>query len=268
MIATRQRRRRRTTRRRPEPRRLRRRAGLAIAAVLTVGLAFATYHSGSSSGPAEGVAAVSSSTLAADGRPKIEPLATYGPSGPSALQLNVPIRQQRITAVVYHGIGTAGVVPLQPAGHQVNAGFLSRVSDRLFGGDSSPGPRYFIDDSSSGPDTGSVDVGAPAGTTVYAPVDGVIVSVRPFELSGKQWGSTIQIRPDRAAAITVTVRALRLPKSSPLQVGDPVTASRTPLGKVVDLSGVLDQTVAKYTADAGNHVSLSLGPSPGASPLL
>ena len=66
----------------------------------------------------------------------------------------------------------------------------------------------------------------------------------------------------------MTVRALRLPKSSPLQVGDPVTASRTPLGKVVDLSGVLDQTVAKYTADAGNHVSLSLGPSPGASPLL
>ena len=38
-------------------------------------------------------------------------------------------------------------MPLQPAGHQINAGFLSRVSDRLFGGDSSPGPRYYIDDS-------------------------------------------------------------------------------------------------------------------------
>ncbi len=175
--------------------------------------------------------------------------------------LRVPIRQQRITAIVYHGIGASGVVPLQPAGHQINAGFLSRISDRLFGSSSTPGPRYYVNGDDAGPDTGSVDVGAPAGTTVWSPVDGVVAAIRPYELDGHVYGTVVQIRPDSAPAVTITLHALQPLKDSPVQVGDQVTAARTALGTIVDLSNVLDQTVAQYTSDAGNHVAVSLGPS-------
>ena len=51
-------------------------------------------------------------------------------------------------------------------------------------------------------------------------------------------------------------------------VGTPVQASVTKLGTVVDLSKLIDQTVSHYTSDAGNHVSMQVGPAPGASPLL
>jgi hypothetical protein len=47
-----------------------------------------------------------------------------------------------------------------------------------------------------------------------------------------------------------------------------VHASQTLLGKIVDLSKLLHQTVANYTSDSGNHVSMQVSPAPGASPLL
>jgi hypothetical protein len=53
-----------------------------------------------------------------------------------------------------------------------------------------------------------------------------------------------------------------------VDVGTPVQASVTKLGTVVDLSKLLDQTVSHYTSGAGNHVSMQVGPAPGASPLL
>ena len=265
VIATRQRQRRRTVRRRPEPRRIRRRAGLALAVLLTGGLAFVTLHSGSGS-PSPSLASVATPTAVPDGQPAVETLATYGSD--NGLVLRVPIRQQRITAIVYHGVGASGVVPLQPAGHQINAGFLARISDRLFGSSSTPGPRYYVNGDDAGPDTGSVDVGAPAGTTVWSPVDGVVAAIRPYELDGHVYGTVVQIRPDSAPAVTITLHALQPLKDSPVQVGDQVTASRTALGTIEDLSNVLDQTVAQYTSDAGNHVAVSLGPSAGASPIL
>jgi hypothetical protein len=37
---------------------------------------------------------------------------------------------------------------------------------------------------------------------------------------------------------------------------------------VIDLSKVLEQTVARYTSDEGNHVAMSIAPAAGASPIL
>ena len=150
-------------------------------------------------------------------------------------------------------------MPLQPTGHQINAGFLSRVSDRLFGGDSTPGPRYYIDDSSSGPDTGSVDVGAAAGTTVYAPVDGTIVGISDYVLNGKAYGSRIDIQPSSAPSLVVSLT--HLTPDPALTVGSAIAASTTKVGRIVDLSGVEKQALAKYTQDAGNHVSIELRPA-------
>src|SRR5207253_993127 len=83
---------------------------------------------------------------AADGPPRPQPLAALG-----SFELEVPIRQERITAVVYHGIGDANVIPLQPTGTQMNAGFLTRLTHRLFGGGAPDGPPKPDDAGAAGP---------------------------------------------------------------------------------------------------------------------
>ena len=229
---------------------------LVVAVVLVTLL-----RSGSSGAGAGSVAPSDSAELAPDGPPVVQTLAMAG-----GLSLDVPITQARITAVVYHATGAPDAIPLQPVGRQRNEGFLARLGDSLFGNGGNSGPSYFIAGGGPGPDTSSVDVGAPAGTGVYSPVDGVVVSVRPYVLNGLERGSIVQIRPDAAPAVIVTVG--NLGKHLGIDVGSAVKASQTRLGSVIDLSKLLDQTVAHYTSDAGNHASIQISPAPGASPLL
>ena len=228
---------------------------IVLAAVVVVVL-----HSGSSSRDTSGIASPHSPQLAPNAPPSPpQTLATV-----SGLSLEVPVSAGRITAIVYHATGATNAIPLSPAGTQKNAGFLARLGNRLFG--SGGGPSYYIDSSGDGADTGSVDVGAPAGTDVYSPVDGTVVSVQPYVLNGKARGSIVQIRPSDLAAVIVTVG--NLDQHLAVDVGSPVHASQTLLGKIVDLSKLLHQTVANYTSDSGNHVSMQVSPAPGASPLL
>ena len=109
-------------------------------------------------------------------------------------------------------------------------------------------------------------MGAPAGTTVYAPVYGLVVAIQPRVLNGST-STAASSRSARRGAGGAD-HAARAPAADAVQVGGQVTASRTKLGTVVDLSHVIYQTVAKYTSDAGNHVAVSLARAPGASPLL
>lgn len=232
---------------------------VVLAAVIGLVL---VVHSGSSSQDTSGIAPPQSPELAPNAPPNPpETLATV-----SALRLELPVSQKRVTAIVYHSTGATNALPLTPAGHQKNAGFFARLGERLFGGGGSQGPSYYIDSSGSSSDTGAVDVGAPAGTDVYSPVDGVVVSVQPYVLNGEVRGSIVQIRPSDFAAVIVTVG--NLGKHLDVNVGSPVQASVTQLGQIVDLSRLLRQTVANYTSDAGNHASLQVSPAPAASPLL
>jgi hypothetical protein len=231
-----------------------------VAALVAVVVLTTLLRSGSGT-TSQGVAPANSAQLAPDGPPQVQTLAMAG-----GLSLDVPISQGRITAIVYHATGAADAIALQPVGRQRNEGFLARLGDSLFGNGAHTGPSYFIDGGGSGPDTSSVDIGAPAGTGVYAPVDGVVVSVRPYVLNGLQRGSIVQIRPDAAPAVIITVG--NLSRHLGIDVGSAVKASQTRLGSIIDLSKLLDQTVARYTSDAGNHTSIQISPAPGASPLL
>jgi hypothetical protein len=234
-------------------------AGLVVAIAV---LAFVLLRSGSSSSDTSGIPVGNRPEMAPNGPPSPpETLATV-----SSLALELPVSQGRVTAIVYHATGVSDAIPLTPAGSQRNAGFLARLGDRLFGSGDSSGPRYYVEGAGSGSDTGAVDVGAPSGTNVYSPVDGVVVSVQPYVLNGQVRGSIVQIRPSDLAAVIVTVG--NLGKHLDVDVGSPVQASVTRLGTVVDLSKLIDQTVSHYTSDAGNHVSMQVSPAPGASPLL
>jgi hypothetical protein len=95
---------------------------------------------------------------------------------------------------------------------------------------------------------------------VYAPVDGIVAAIHPFILMGKQYGSEIDIQPQSAPSVVVAVSQLAAdPK---LTVGSAVVSGTTLLGSVVDLAGVEQQALAKYTNDGGNHVTIEVRAAP------
>lgn len=192
------------------------------------------------------------------------------PSGPPAKQklareqglvLYVPIEQDLITAIAFHGVAQGNAFPLSPVGRQVNAGVIQRLWDRVFG-DGSGGLRYYVSDGS----TDAVDVGARAGTDVYAPVSGRVVSLVPEILDMHQYGVTVGIQPTTNPSVVVDVSHVRPgtgPKGLPsVNVGEPVQAAQTHLGTVADLSGVIQSELRHYVSDAGNGAAIEVDPAP------
>ena len=172
-----------------------------------------------------------------------------------SLRIQLPIAQGRVTAIGYHSSGD-GALTLTPLGHQGNEGALSRLAHKIFGG----GHGSFVYYQLSGGETAVLDVGAAPGTDVYAPVDGTIVGISDYVLNGQPYGSRIDIQP--AAAPSLVVSLTRLAADPGLTVGSAIAASTTRVGRVVDLSGVERQALARFTQDAGNHVSIELRGAP------
>ena len=68
----------------------------------------------------------------------------------------------------------------------------------LTGENDSSGPGYYIDSSGQGPETGSVDIGAVAGTErLLAGRRPGRVRIRPYVIERQDHGSVIQIQPRR-----------------------------------------------------------------------
>ena len=156
------------------------------------------------------------------------------------VQVHIPVDPERVTAMAFHPIDDASGVEMEATGgvriHQA--------------------PR----EGRAGPATAGLDVGAPPGTTVYSPVDGVIASVSDYTLFGKVEGYEVTITPSVAASgLVLRVTHLDEPANGTRpNVGTPVRAGVTELGRVRDFSGVAKQEISRFTADAGNHVDLSL----------
>lgn len=170
------------------------------------------------------------------------------------LRIQLPVAQSRVSAIGYHS-SDDGVLPLTPLGHQGNQGALSRLAHKIFGGAGGGFVFYQL----NGGDTAVLDVGAAAGSDVYAPVDGTIVGISDYVLNGKAYGSRIDIQPSSAPSLVVSLT--HLTPDPALTVGSAIAASTTKVGRIVDLSGVEKQALAKYTQDAGNHVSIELRPA-------
>ena len=193
---------------------------MVLLVVVTV-IATALRSGSSSSNTSAAIASVPPTQLAPNAPPAPVGLAT----APGNLVLDVPVTQRRITAIVYHGVGTSQVIPLVPIGTQRNAGILSTIAKMLTGTpDGGGGPSYYIDDAGQGASTGSVDVGAVAGTDVYSPVDGKVVSIRPYVIDGQAYGSEIEIQPTSTPADVVTLTNLRT--TTGIAVGTPVWRPR------------------------------------------
>lgn len=220
---------------------------LFLVAVLIVTLsltAFGTDHREASvSAPAP------ATRLLPPGPPRPQVVASY-----ESLTLQLPVPQQRVSALGYHAAGD-GALPLRPIGSKANEGLVARLVHKVFGGGDGR-LRYYQLPGAHGPGTGSLDVGAPAGTGVYAPVDGTIVAVSDYVLDGRPYGSRIDIQPATAPSLVVSMTRLRAEPG--LAVGTSVSASSTKLGRLLDLSRVEEQALARFTHDPGNHVSIEV----------
>lgn len=186
-----------------------------------------------------------------------------GPPGPVVvasqgdLRLQLPIARSRVTAIGYHGSGN-GALALQPLGRQGNEGLLARLAHRIFG-EASGGLVYYQLGGGAGPATSVLDVGAAPGTDVYAPVDGTVVGITDYVVSARPYGVRVDVQPSSAPSVILSITHLRLDPS--LSVGSLLTAGGSKLGTLLDLSRVERQTLARYTQDAGNHVSLEVLPA-------
>lgn len=230
-------------------RRLRRFAGLtAVAAVAVVTLLVTAF------GP-DGA-----ETVAYSGPAPANRLLPAGPPDPlvvatqGALRIQLPIEQNRVTALGYHA-GGDGALTLRPIGRRGNQGLLARVLDRVFGGSDSSLVWYQLR-GGVGSATSALAVGAAPGTDVYAPVDGTVAGITGYVINGVRRGVRIDIRPLAAPALVVSVTRLRPDPS--LTVGSSVAAGSTRLGTVLDLSAFEQHVLARYTRDAGNHVTVQV----------
>ena len=221
-----------------------------LATVFVVSLALTAFGGGKSRAPvAFDAAAFTPQRPAVQTRPYPEILAVRGP-----VRLQMPVSQKSVTAIGYHRADDGALV-LAPGGRQGNEGVVQRVLHAVFGGSAASPLWYQL----GGGGTSALDVGAPAGANVYAPVDGTVVAIKPFVVGGRRFGSEIDIAPQNAPSMIVSLTQLRVDPS--LNVGSTVVSGARKLGTVVDLSEVEHEALARYTNDAGNHVTVELRPA-------
>jgi hypothetical protein len=233
-------------------RRKRRLVGLLLLAAVALIALLLTAFGGNGSRTVATTAPAPATRLLPSGPPQPQMVAMW-----ESLRLELPIAQGRVTAIGYHGSGD-GALALDPVGHQVNQGLVSRMARHLFGGGAT-GLRYYVLGGGTGPTTAALDVGAAPGTDVYSPVDGTIVGITPYVLDGQKYGARIDIQPSGNPSIVVSLTHLTPDPS--LTVGSSVGSTTSKVGTVVDFSRVEHQALSRYTPDAGNHVSLSVHPA-------
>jgi len=217
-----------------------------LAIVLVIALLLTAFGGGAQRFQKLSVArvAVSSQT-----QPYPQIVAVRGP-----VRLQMPIAQDASTAIGYHAADD-GALTLAPLGRQGNEGVVQRVFHAIFGGGGGHPVWYQL----GGGSLSALDVGAPAGTDVYAPVDGTVVGVAPYVVAGRRFGSRIDIQPQSAPSLVVSLTQLRADPA--IAVGTNVVSGRTKIGAVVNLAPVERQALARFTNDSGNHVSVELRPA-------
>lgn len=169
------------------------------------------------------------------------------------IEISTPIRPANLTGLGYHPEG-GSLVEMTPRGENLSANALLR----LFSGGKTPeNINFYMMDPAGreGPRTGALDVGAAAGTKVYAPVTGTVTAIRPDPMVPN--ANVVEIKPAEDPDLRVIVSLARGEEGS-AGVNAPVTAGMTEIGAVADSAEILDPQLSSYTTDAGNHVTVSV----------
>ena len=183
------------------------------------------------------------------GQPQPQIVSTVGP-----LQLQLPVAQTAVTAIGYHNAAD-GSLALDPVGRQGNAG-LARIWHRLVGGNDDRLLWYQL--------RGSRGRGPPLRSAPRRARTSTPRSTAPWSGSPTSCSRTARSAPGSTsarAAPSVVVSLTHLRADPALTVGSAVSKARSKVGVVVDMSSVERQSLAEYTQDRGNNVSLSVRPA-------
>jgi hypothetical protein len=222
-----------------------------VVAVVAVALSLTAFGSSTAPRPVA-LPSLRAPELAPATPPRPQVIALHGP-----LRIQIPVSQERVTAIGYHASSTAALA-LQPFGTRANEPALTRLFRKVFGG-GGKGLRWYQLPGGEGSRTAVLNVGARSGTDVYAPVDGTVIALTDHVLNGRRYGARVDIQPTRAPSLVVSLTHLR--PDPALTVGSSVAAGGSKIGTIVDLSGVERQALAAHTHDAGNHVALEVHPA-------
>lgn len=170
----------------------------------------------------------------------------------AGLDISTPIRPASLTGIGYHPEGDS-LMEMAPRGRNLSSNALFNL---FSGGSTSENIQYHMMDSAGRPGfrTGAMDVGAEAGSTVYAPITGVVTAIRPDPML--QGANIVEIKSSEDPDVRVSVSLVR-DISEGIGPDKPVTAGMTELGEVADSSAVLTPQLSEFTDDAGNHVTIS-----------
>jgi murein DD-endopeptidase MepM/ murein hydrolase activator NlpD len=245
-------------RERASTRRARRAAALVVVGSVALVVALLAAFAPSDGRPLTSTGPAPAQRLLPSGPPRAQVVAMH-----DTLRIQLPINQGRVTAIGYHAAGPTAL-PLEPVGSQANPGVFGRLAQRLFGDDGS-GVRYYLLEGGVGPQTGGLDVGAPVGTDVYAPVDGTVISISDRILSGRSYGKRIEVQPAGNPGVVVAVTNIAADPA--LRVGSALVAGKTKVGRLLDLSAVERAELARHTQDRGQHVHVELHAATSVAPL-
>ena len=169
------------------------------------------------------------------------------------LPISSPVRPEEITGLGYHPEGES-LIEMSPRGENLS---VNAFLGLLTVGATPEKIRYHVMPAASrlGSRTGALDVGAEAETTVYSPVNGTVVAIRPDPVL-QDGAKVVEIKPIDAPELRVSV-ALVGDIQGEVGPKSPVTAGMTALGSVADSAEVLRPQLAGYTSSSGNHVTVS-----------
>jgi hypothetical protein len=168
------------------------------------------------------------------------------------VSISTPIRPASLSGLGYHPEGES-LAAMEPRGKNLSANAFMGLLSR---GETPEEIHYYVMDAAGreGPQTGALDVGAPTGTTVYAPVTGAVTAIRPDPMV--ESANVVEIKPDANPNVRINVSLVQSDGNA--GVNDHVTAGITELGTVADSAEVLDPQLSSYTSDSGNHVTISV----------
>jgi len=194
------------------------------------------------------------------------------------VSLRLPVPAAAVTVLAFHQSSYRDTLPLTPliaigsTAHARAAAVAARATIKAGGTATiSATPRDGAEDlegvwrgtalqlwrsTSGGKQDSAVDCGARPGTPVIAPVDGVVMEVRPYKLYGRIDDFEIHIKPDGHDDLDVIILHVTDPIPTP---GTRVVGGVTQLAKVRALSKVVSGLQLRtYTLDGGNHTHVQV----------
>jgi len=112
-------------------------------------------------------------------------------------------------------------------------------------------------DTGSIPGRTSIDEGAPAGAITYAPIDGTITAVREYNYENGCKDFEVHLSFESTALARYEMVMIH-EENVQVKVGDKVIGGVTPIAQVRDLTPFLDNQLAQYTGEAGNHAHVQV----------